>query len=90
MKALVNWLTLICGFITSILIVCTFLTSYQFYYVDQVFYSYLPVQLGICITMLVLTIRFILNETGRKRMIYSAFSFMISISLIFFIVNLVK
>ncbi|AIY80337.1 hypothetical protein FDC58_09625 [Clostridium botulinum] len=90
MKTLVNWLTLICGFITSILIVCTFLTSYQFYYVNQIFNSYLPVQLGIFITMLVLTIRFMINETGRKRIIYSAFSFTISISLIFFIVNLVK
>ncbi|SJT82140.1 Uncharacterised protein [Clostridioides difficile] len=84
MKTLVNWLTLICGFITSILIVCTFLTSYQFYYVNQIFNSYLPVQLGIFIT------RFMINETGRKRIIYSAFSFTISISLIFFIVNLVK
>ncbi|MBN1066714.1 hypothetical protein [Clostridium sp. ZS1] len=90
MKTLVNWLTLICGFITSILIVCTFLTSYQFYYVNQIFNSYLPVQLGIFITMLVLTIRFMINETGRKRIIYSTFSFTISISLIFFIVNLVK
>ncbi len=90
MKTLVNWLTLICGFVTSILIVCTFLTSYQFYYVNQIFNSYLPVQLGIFITMLVLTIRFMINETGRKRIIYSAFSFTISISLIFFIVNLVK
>ncbi|NFG62381.1 MULTISPECIES: hypothetical protein [unclassified Clostridium] len=90
MKTLVNWLTLICGFITSILIVCTFLTSYQFCYIDQIFNSYLPVQLGICITMLVLTVRFLLNETGRKRIVYSAFSFTISVSLIFFIVNLVK
>ncbi|ACD54118.1 hypothetical protein CLH_0396 [Clostridium botulinum E3 str. Alaska E43] len=40
--------------------------------------------------MIALTIRFIVNETGRKRIIYSMFSFTISISLIFFIVNLVK
>ncbi|MBY6917532.1 MULTISPECIES: hypothetical protein [Clostridium] len=90
MKTLINWLTLICGFITSILIVCTFLTCYQFYYVNQIFNSYLPVQLGVFTTMIALTIRFIVNETGKKRIIYSMFSFTISISLIFFIVNLVK
>ncbi|MBW6410525.1 hypothetical protein [Clostridium weizhouense] len=89
MKILVNWLTLICGFISSILIICTFSTSYQFHYFGQIFNSYLPVQIGICITMAVLTLRFILNETGRKRIIYSVFSFIISVSLIFFI-NLVK
>ncbi|SFC44216.1 hypothetical protein [Clostridium uliginosum] len=90
MKTIVNWLSLICGFLTSILIICTFLTSYQFYYVGQIFNSYLPLQLGISITMAMLTLRFILNETGRKRIIYSVFSFTISVSLIFFIVNLVK
>ena len=90
MKKLVNLLGSIAAFITSILIICTFTTTYQFYYVGQIFNSYLPIQLGVCITMAILGIRFLLNETGRKRIIYSVFSFAISISLIFFMMNLVK
>ena len=90
MKKLVNVLGFMSAFITSILIICTFTTTYQFYYVGQIFNSYLPMQLGICITMTILGIRFLLNETGIKRIICSAFSFAISISLIFFMMNLVK
>ena len=90
MKRLVNLLGFISALVTSILIICTFTTTYQFYYVDQIFNSYLPIQLGVCITMAILAIRFLINETGRKRIIYAAFSFAISISLIFFMMNLVK
>lgn len=90
MKEIVNVLGSMATFITSILIICTFTTTYQFYYVNQIFNSYLPIQLGVCITMAILGIRFLINETGRKRIIYSGFSFVISISLIFFMMNLVK
>ena len=90
MKKLVNLLGSMAAFITSILIICTFTTTYQFYYVGQIFNSYVPIQLGVCITMAILGIRFLLNETGKKRIVYSAFSFAISISLIFFMMNLVK
>ena len=90
MKQLVNLLGFIAAFITSILIICTFTTTYQFYYVGQIFNSYVPIQLGVCITMSILGVRFLLNETGRKRIIYSVFSFIIAISLIFFMMNLVK
>ncbi|AWK50611.1 hypothetical protein DIC82_05970 [Clostridium beijerinckii] len=90
MKKLVNVFGSMAAFITSILIICTFITTYQFYYVGQIFNSYLPIQLGVCITMAILGVRFLLNETGRKKIIYSLFSFAISISLIFFMINLVK
>lgn len=90
MKNLINLLGFASAFITSILIICTFMTTYQFYYVSQIFNSYLPIQLGVCITMAVLALRFLLIETGRKRLIYFAFSLTISISLIFFMMNLVK
>lgn len=90
MKKLINLLGFASAFITSILIICTFMTTYQFYYVSQIFNSYLPIQLGVCITMAVLALRFLLIETGRKRLIYFAFSLTISISLIFFMMNLVK
>lgn len=90
MKKLVNLLGFISALITSILIICTFTTTYQFYYVGQIFNSYLPIQLGVCITMTVLGIRFLLNETGQKRIIYAALSFIIAVSLIFFMMNFVK
>lgn len=90
MKRLVNLLGFISAFITSILIICTFLTTYQFYYVSQIFNSYLPLQLGVCITMAILAVRFLINETGKRRIIYSILSLAISISLIFFMMNLVK
>ncbi len=90
MKKLINLLEFISAFITSILIICTFLTTYQFYYVNQIFNSYLPIQLGVCITMAILALRFLLNETGKKRIVYSILSFLISISLIFFMINLIK
>ena len=90
MKKLVDLLGFTSAFITSILIIFTFMTTYQFYYVGQIFNSYLPIQLGLCITMAILGIRFLLIETGEKRIIYSSLSFIISISLIFFMMNLVK
>lgn len=90
MKKLVNLLGSITAFITSILIICTFTTTYQFYYVGQIFNSYLPIQLGVCLTMMILGVRFLLNETGKKRILYATLSFVIAISLVFFMVNFVK
>lgn len=90
MKKLVNLLGFIAAFITSILIICTFTTTYQFYYVGQIFNSYLPIQLGVCLTMIILGVRFLLNETGKKRILYATLSFVIAISLVFFMVNFVK
>lgn len=90
MKKLVNLLGFISALMTSILIICTFTTTYQFYYVGQIFNSYLPIQLGVCITMTILGIRFLLNETGEKRVIYAGLSFIIAVSLIFFMLNFVK
>lgn len=84
MKKLINLLVFISAFITSIVIICTFMTTYQFFYVGQIFNSYLPVQLGVCITMAILALRFLSVETGKKRIVYFVFSFLIIISLIFF------
>lgn len=90
MKKLINLLGFVCAFITSILIICTFMTTYQFYYVGQIFNSYLPIQLGVCITMAIIALRFLIIETGKKRLVYFAFSLAISVSLIFFMMNLIK
>jgi hypothetical protein len=90
MKKLINMLGFISSFITSILIIFTFMTTYQFYYVGLIFNSYLPVQLGVCITMVILALRFLIIETGKKRIVYCIFSLGISISLVFFMVNQIK
>ena len=90
MKRIVNILMFVSAFITSILIICTFSTTYQFYYVNQIFNSYLPIQIGVSITMAVLALRFLLNESGSKRILYSALSFIISISILFFMTSLVR
>ena len=89
MKRLINLLGFISAFITSILIICTFMTTYQFHYVGQIFNSYFPVQLGVSVTMAILAVRFLVVETGKKRIVYFIFSLAISILLIFFM-NLAK
>lgn len=89
MKKIINVLCIIAATITSILIICTFLTSYQFLYVGLIFNSYLPIQIGVATTMLLLAIRFLLNENGYKRLIYFLFSILISI-IIFSSVTVVK
>lgn len=86
-------MTAICitaAMITSGIIICTFLTTYQFFYVGQMFNSYYMLQVGVCITMMLWGIRFMLYHKGRERYIYSLICMSISVSLIFFIVNLVK
>lgn len=90
MKKLINLLSFGSAFITSILIICTFLTTYQFYYFGQIFNSYFPIQLGVCITMAILSIRFLVNESGSKRILYSAVSFAIAVCLLFFMNGLVR
>lgn len=90
MKKLINLLAFASAFVTSILIICTFMTTYQFHYVGLIFNSYLPVQIGVCITMAILALRFLIIETGKKKIVYCVFSLVISISLIFFMVNQIK
>lgn len=90
MKKFINLLSFGSAFITSILIICTFLTTYQFYYVGQIFNSYFPIQLGVCITMAVLSVRFLINESGSKRILYSSVSFVIFICVLFFMNGLVR
>lgn len=89
MKRIINLLSLISAIVTCGLIICTFMTSYQFFYVGQVFNSYMPIQVGSAVTMALLALRFLLNENGSKRITYSAISILISLILIFSI-SLVK
>lgn len=82
MKKFINIMIIISAGITSLLILCTLLTSYQFYYFGQIFNSYMPIQIGTATTMGFLTMRFWKNEYGNKKIIYSALSLTISIILI--------
>ncbi|MDY2729722.1 MAG: hypothetical protein SOV35_06535 [Clostridium sp.] len=74
MKKIINILTNIAAWITCIMIICTFLTSYQFLYVDMIFNSYLPIQVSLSVTMALLAIRFLLFEKGKRRLLYFLFS----------------
>lgn len=89
MKKFINLMLLVSACITSILIVCTLLTSYQFYYVDKIFYYYRPIQVGLAVTMAFLAIKFWINEHGKRKLIYSSLSLFISILLVVSI-NFVK
>lgn len=86
-------MTAICiavAMITSGIIICTFLTMYQFFYVGQIFNSYYMLQVSVCITMILWGIRFVLFYKGKERYIYFLICITISVSLLFFINNLVK
>ena len=84
MKRLVEALVYVLTIITSIIVICTFLTTYQFHYVGQMFNSYVPLQFGVSATMAALGLRFILDKSIEKRMLYSGISFVISLSLLYF------
>lgn len=86
MKRIVNLLCIISGIITSVLVMCTFLTSYHFLYVGFIFNYYTPIQIGLIITFLLLTLKFIINEHGKKRIVY----FIICLSIIFALVYLMN
>ena len=85
--------TLICtiaAILTSVIIVLTFLTTYHFINIMPMFNSYFPLQIGICITMALWGIRFLLNSFGKEKYIYSILCIAISIISLLFIINLVK
>ncbi len=89
MKKIINMLTIGSACVTSALIICTILTSYQFVYVGQLFYYYMPIQVGVAVTMAFLALRFWIYERGIKRFGYSGFSLFISLALLLSM-NLVK
>lgn len=90
MKKIIDILVYVFMIITSIILICTFLTTYQFYYVNQIFNSYVPLQFGVSATMGTLALRFILDTSIEKRILYSSISFIISLSLLYFALNWVK
>ncbi len=83
MKKVIRTLNFIAAWITSIMIILTILTSYDFVYIGRVFESYLPIQIGLSLNMLLLSLDFFLKENGRRKLQYSIFSFILLIGMIY-------
>lgn len=90
MKKFIDVLIYILMSITSIIILCTFLTTYQFFYVNQMFNSYVPLEFALSATMAAMAVRFILDNTIERRILYCIISVTISASLIYFAINWIK
>lgn len=90
MKKIINILSIASSVIACIVIICTFLTSYQFLYVGEIFDSYLPVQVIVAITMGLWAIRFWISEFGRRKVFYTLLSLGISVSLVCFIFGTIR
>lgn len=76
--------------ISSIIIICTFLTQYQFIYVTYIFSNYLALQIAIFITMTLWSLRFFFYRKGRERLVYSGVCILIAIISMFFMMNKIR
>ena len=90
MKKIITVLSIASSIISGIVIICTFITSYQFIYISDIFNSYLAVQISVAITMILWALRFWLNEYGRKKFFHTSISLAIVVALIFFIFGTVR
>jgi len=90
MKKFIDILMYTLAAISSIIVICTFLTTYQFYYVNQIFNSYIPLQFSVSATMAILGIRFIMCKSCEKRYTYCAISFTICIFLLYYAINFTR
>lgn len=85
--------TLICTLSTivaSIIIIFTFLSTYHFINNMPIFNSYLLLQLGICITMALWSMRFYIYRIGMEKYIYSSICMIMAIISLVFMMNLVN
>lgn len=53
MLKILTILSIVSATITSVTIICTLLTTYQFMFVGQMFNSYVPIQTMLTITMII-------------------------------------
>lgn len=81
---IVMTICIIATIITSVVIICTILTTYQFKNFGQLFNSYYFMQLSASITMFLWALRFLLFYKGKERFLYSFISLIISAGLLFF------
>lgn len=89
-RDMITFICTLAAFITSVIIVLTFLTTYHFINGMPIFNSYLPLQIGLCITMVLWAIRFLMNRSGKERYIYSIICISSAIISLIFIMKLVK
>lgn len=85
MKRVIRILNFIAAWATSIMIIFTILTSYDFLYIGRIFESYLPIQIGLSLNMLLLSLDFFLKENGRRKLQYSIFSFILLVGVVYYI-----
>lgn len=90
MKKAVNVISLTAAVISIVIIIATFLTSYRYLYINEVFAGYYPLQVSITITMIAWGFKFWMNNTGLRKYLYTFICFILSIASIFFLSNLVK
>lgn len=90
MKKIINLLSIIFSVISGVVIIFTFITSYQFMYISNIFDSYLAVQVSVAITMILWALRFWLNEYGRRKFFHTSISLAIVVALMFFIFGTVR
>ena len=91
MRRIINILGFISAIVTTMVIIATFLTSYRFIYINEVFSGYYPIQLTMMVTMFIWAIRFWVNNSGKRKYIYATICLMLSIvSLIFANSSIVK
>ena len=90
MKKFLMTLCIISASITSFIIICTFLTTYQFYFVNQVFNSYFPLQVGIIVTMVLWALCFWVQENGKRKYLFTLICLLLMAGSLFFILNYVR
>lgn len=90
MKKIINLLSIIFSVMSGVVIICTFITSYQFMYISNIFDSYLAVQVSVAITMILWALRFWFNEYGRRKFFHTSISLAIVVALMFFIFGTVR
>lgn len=84
MKKTINILMYLSALVSSIILICTFLTTYNFYYVNYIFTTYKPIQFSVGTTMALVGFKFVFTENRRNNIIYSFISFFICACLIYF------
>lgn len=83
MKKIIRILNFVAGWVTSMLIICTILTSYEFINIGSIFNSYLPIQIGLSVNMGLLSLNYFMKENGRRKLSYSILSLAICVGLLF-------
>lgn len=90
MKKAMSVMSMIVVVISIIIVIATFLTSYRFVYINEAFSGYFPLQLAIAATMAIWGCKFWVIKKGIKRYVYSGICFILSLTSVFFITNLVR